>query len=564
MPLDLIAGINKPELLSLFESRRGSLLELNLLKVAVARPGNTGAVDRLLQNIFKILLKINGQGITDLVNEHLISSDKLFQLEAVRNSAIRPDKLTLERLQHLSQDSSPWNEHGYPLLQTEAVAILASFAINEPVVKSIMTSGHFSGELEAVRAEQQPLSDDELEPALSGLNSNDPSQRAWAARVIGLSGRYDLVPLLFDAIQNKENDDEVIKSVLWALSRLIRKGTTPIELVATYLEQGPDTYSAAAILIKSGTDQALAILGHELRRIGLVAGRINDQFIAINLWRHPAMRPLVAQEMWQAVQNDPNYGSRPELFEALLEIKDANVKEYLISEAFAPLPPFHIVERRAHILKALSQLDMDSAYSACEGAIGQSEADNHSLISLILEFDEERAIESLTRIAVNCSVSLRNSIGRCLRHTRRVAERNNQLLTMFGSGDASQRFSVVELVGWLGPGVLEYEILANALDDLSRRVHSAASRAIRRQRLEKQVQSRLQALKLVEDGRKWAYLDSVLSVADPHLLLCGKDDLFLWKFLPTKRAHYVRHVIEQLEKRKRDVEKEEKDEESRN
>ncbi len=71
-PLGLLAELNRPEHFERFEARAGSALEDNLLIVASKHvSAANGWLDHELANIWRILLRINGRGITQLVNLEL-------------------------------------------------------------------------------------------------------------------------------------------------------------------------------------------------------------------------------------------------------------------------------------------------------------------------------------------------------------------------------------------------------------------------------------------------------------------------------------------------------------
>ena len=557
-PVSLLADVDNPDLMPVFERRSGTELERRLVEVALFKLSRAGGSrDRELEGAKSVLLKINGTGLTEVVNAELISASKYSRLAGVEWSLMRPDRTTRERLQALIDSDELWNDQkGYPLLQAKAAVMLAAFGENAASVNGIVRWKKVLRDLSDVRRGMAPMTDNDLSKALAAIDSDDEDLRTGGLQALSVSGRSDLASLALNSLRNAKTESELARTSIWALGELECREAEAVTLIEPHLAIERHKYAAIIALARMGTPAANDALMNALARTGISPGHFHDNILAVNLCRSHSARATVGEAVWQTVQTHPDWGGQPVLFDCLLELDNPEVKEFLLREAYESDRPFRTSHHRAWIISTLGKIDREAAFRACESAMRSNFVDCDALAATLLRLDENRGVPILCQLAPRAvGVAIRYSIGHAL---RAVASRlvRHSLNEMMKSDNALDRKVALALAGWAGPEAMDAEILQAAMDDYSIQVRDAACDALQRWHVENQSSQLLELLGKSRGSRAWGVLDALLSSADPRSLQTKDDRLYLGDAYPKDGAPYWLYSRKRLDDRVKEVEKE--------
>jgi hypothetical protein len=551
-PVNLIAEVSRADLLDVIEDRANTTLEKRLTAIACIRVDKQQDPD--LPGLQRVLLKINGPGFTELVNHELRSSNQHSQLHGVRWATVRPDSDTHALLRSISLSDGFWNGGDYPLLQKKAAVALAVLGENEAVVANGLRWGDVLQELAEVRQGQHGMSDRDLQAAIGMLASDNNRERTAALHILSISGRQDSAAKARHVLQENSPDDGLNRAAIWALGSLVDTHSETVDLIAPYLRIPANHHAAAVALARIGTSSALSELYKELLRIGIIPGSPDGLMLAANLNGHSEYRTVVAQQVWTTLAANPWWGCSYELLASVTELEDPKIREFLIRAADETDDGTHIVGKRASTIRALAKLDPESARRACQTSISMRRKGCELLPAILLEIDEDSAIQFLCDAGASASSTLvRHSIGRAFRLASKQMHVVDVLRKMLEAADSNVRFSAAELAGFLGPGILNRELINAASRDFAPKVCKAATDALCRQRRESNVAELLVRLKESTGSRSWSLLDAILDTADPYLLKSASDKLWIGAFLPAEKQHCWIHIRDRLQERIRDV-----------
>ncbi len=549
-PLDSLAAISRLSLLERFAARAATTLDVNLRHVATSWIANADSfVDHDLQNAAKVLLKINGQGFTDLINDNLSSQNRYSHLFGIKWACARPNSMTRTLLRQLAMSETLYDDKS-PWIQSEASVALAALGENEAVIAYVLKFGQVLSKLADVRADQAAMTDTDVATALVALNSDDESTRTKGVWAIRLSGRSDLSTDVRRALRKASPESELTRAAVIALDALQDRHPDAIELFSKQLDVSSHTHVANLALLRNGSAAALVILEQVLRRTGLASGGIEQQMLAINLSRRPATRMAVAEIVWDAIREQWPPNIDDELLCCVAELNTPDVREFLIDEAYSADGDGPTVGRRLPAIRALSIIDPDGAFQACQSTLEAARKDRQMLPSCLMKIDQARASQALC----NCAVTEQSSLalwatGRALRRLHGSNPFQGRILKMLRSEDALERRAAAEISGWQPANSFGEDLKSLALGDNSLDVRRSAARAIERQQTEEHVIELLNALREGTENRRWSLSEAILDLADPLLLASRNDSLWLGHFLPSNCVYLWQH-IEQLIRRK--------------
>lgn len=557
-PLMLLEDVTSSHLLRVFESYAVSDLEKHLVEVAKLRlDGATLYVDHELEGVSSVLLKINGMGLTELINAELRSKSKHSRLKGVERSLMRPDRTTRELLRTQFDCEECWDENGYPLVQSNAAVMLAALGENAAVVKNILRWKTVLRELSDVRRGMTPMTDVELTDALAAIDSGDDEQCTQGLWALSVSGRSDLAPVAVEVLRRADPTSELARSAVWALGDLECRTAEAVELIEPQLYIEDHKYAAIIALARMKTSEANVSLEHCLSKSGITPGHVHDDLLAVNLCRRSDYQATVAAVVWQTIQEHPDWGGQSELLDCLASLDDPAVKEWLLREAYEPDKAVRTVGRRAWIVRTLARFDDTAAYQACESALLSGAVDHDELAKALIELNSDRAIPVVCKVAAQrAKAAVRYSIGLALRQANQKEQVSAALMTLVQSDSASDRKVALELAGWVGVGCLPKSMLLAALDDYAIAVRVAACNALRCHAVEADAIELLTLLKDSHGARAWSLLDAILNSANPQALQTRGDPLFLGDAYPHNGVPYWIYCRGQLERRAKDIDKE--------
>ena len=559
-PLSLLADVSRLGLLSEFEKRAGASLERVLTDLACSWPGRmTSCVDHELKYAIHVLLKIGGSGFTKLVNRQLASESKYARLDGIHLSLARPDSQTRRLLSAITQSLDMFDDkRAFLLLQAKATVALAALGENRAVVDSILRWGKVLVELPGMREGQPPMTDDDLTGAMDALAGADEEKRTNAVFALGVSGRVDLAPQIRQVLSEVEPDSEIAKACAIALGHFGDTHRDSMALLEAQLHIPRHMHAALLALLEIGDQESLTILERALRRRGIVSEPLTGDFLAASLGMRQETRTTVAEVLWADIQEngdrwlDPMPG-----LECLGELDTPEVHEFLVELANSSDQNGHVPEKKITAVRTLAKVDRDAAFRAAETSLRVGQRDREHYPALLIEIDDARAVAVLMTVYSHGLPTLAKwAVGRALRQSRERPEINSRLDQMMRAELPEARIVGVELGGWLPPDVLGNRIRQLAMEDSDRQVRLAAEKSVAAAEQEQYAIELLEAIEKAHGSRCWSYMEAVVNLRDPWLLVTRNDRLFLWERVSEKPPGFKRHAAELIKERMEKLRKE--------
>jgi hypothetical protein len=538
--LEYLSRIWRADLLDLFEAKRGTPLESKLAGMATQRVGKTGvSMDYDLENARLVLLKINGDGWTALVETELASAVPVVQRGGVRAATVRSSLVARAVLRELATDPNTSDDGQTEETIHEAVEALAVLGETDAMIRAIV---HGSGKvvsytLAELRAEGEPFDGAQIARLLQLLQSPVAETARRAALAIGISKRPELAPELVARLLKSPTGSDLAFGVILGLSCLGTANAAAIPALAAHLALDGKKKWAQKILVRIGTPAALAAV-----REGAMASVTTDVDFSlecmIDLVTWSSEKDEAVALLWQTIQQLPSDHLPPaEALDVLAAGAHDGVEQYLHDIAFGPdrLHYENQPEFRAEAIRALSRLSRRTALSAVEWALTEPLLGREHLPRVLLDIDVRTGLEMMVRLAPLLEPERRWTASRELRrHLRpdmssQVTEAISRLLN---SPDPVEREAGVDLARFLEPARFLNRLERLFIDDHDVRVQDAVSGALRVQQGERLASTLVGRLERADDNI-WPALYGITALADPDRLDTDEASLIP---LPTRSA----------------------------
>ena len=552
--LGIIGTASRLQLLERFETRAGTQLEVTLTRITRSLVKDAkGFVDHKLKEILPLLLKINGEGITETVNVNLSSNNVYNRLFGIEWALVRPDRTTRQLLCEIAA-SDDMDTDKYPWAQSRATVALAALGETQGVVACILKFGLVLPDLADVRHSQPPMTDTDLKDAFVALSDSNAESRVRGLRALSISGRPDLAIEARNALRQADPESDLALVAVHAIGSLRDEHPDVVDLVSPQLSIVPHRHAAHTALLWNRSSSGLAVLEQSLRRTGIPLGDV-QKLLALNLTRQPTTRRAAATVAWNAIQSTSLWYLDEDLLYCLEELDSQEVRDFIIEGAVADDGVF--VRARSSLIRALARFDKDAAFKAGASGLSHSKHDRERLPHTLVEIEQDRAIPVLCRAATSEQSSIVMwAIARAMRHARSSTSTRVALLEMLESGDDAQRRCGAGICGWQGTDSFAHELRALALDDSVEKVRVAAAAALKRQKKEGDVHDLLNALRDASSSRRWSIVESILNLGDPFLLASRDDPLWIGRSLSTDATYLWQHIKKRLNERIKELKKE--------
>lgn len=559
-PLGLLSEVNRPALLERFRARADGPLEISLTCLACSWGGRPSVShDHEIDLARRILTKIAGSGTTKVVNEYLKSEGRFARLDGIEYSLIASDAETRTLLKRIACETEDLWEgtDKFPLLQVHATVPLAVLGENSAVVLSILKWGFVSHKLADVRSRLPPMTDEDISPAVAALNDPQEETRVRAVGVLSVSGRTDFAKSARQILAQAPPESELALAAVMCLDHFQDESPEALSLLRSQLDVASHAHAAAIAILTSGNPNSLAILETDLMRRGYQAGVVVSDLLVANLARQPQTRKCAAEAVWSSGKKGQFGLDSPHAIEALGNLNDPAVVEFLTELAFAPKGGIYVSGRKAAAIRGLARYDKALAFRACEAALRNDRHDLECYPSLLAEIDEDRAIDVLFRLHVETpSARVRRAIGITFRKAKDQAKVRTQLDLMLGSERTLERVCGLEISSWQESAAWQHKVRTLAITDLDEKVRRAGEKASLL--LEKQANclELLTALEKASPVKCWALLEAVISVGDVDLLSDWNDALSVGRRVHTKSPGIQLYTWKLTEDRRRKQETE--------
>lgn len=273
-------------------------------------------------------------------------------------------------------------------------------------------------------------------------------------------------------------------------------------------------------LVRNGKRESLTLLERELQRRGIKSGLVAGDLLAANLGMRQETRKTVAEVLWKSIQENrgQSVGMTVSL-ECLVEIDSPEVREFLIEEAHAPEHFLHVVGRKADAIRALTEIDRDSAFRAAEMALLAERKDLELYPDLLIEIDQSRAIPVLFDAYSRRLCTFATwAVGRALRHVEDQTMVRSMLDRLMHVESTETRVTGVELSSWQPPSVFGDRIRQIAVTDPVTDVRRTAEKSaalVERQQFAIEL---LNVLEGTHGTRCWCYRCTRFTLSEPYLL----------------------------------------------
>ena len=556
---ELLARLAHAELIERLQYKAGSKLEALLTTVACSRVGRAGGYfDHVLHSARLLLLKIGGNGITILVNHELAQSDFYACLNGLTWALIKPDVETRRLLKAITKSNQLDGTSLSPYRQLLATRALAALHEDKAVVESVLRWGlHMPADLTDWGEGRTQIDEEKLQKAIEALNKADESAKINALLVLGISGRQDLIPRIRHVFSIARQESKVALASMITLDELRDKSSDAVRLFVLQLSVTERSVRAANALLNVGTEEALKNLAHYLCTIHRSDFHQFYQIgaeLALALSKYPLTRSAALKTLWPTIK-DQRWISWPHAcFEAVGNLDDEEMREWLREEAFPTEGALRNVPRIASVIRGLAKFDPVAAFQAALRALRQMHCDREAIPNLLLELDADNAIPALCSHApIERYTLTRWAIGRSLRHADKRDLVLENLKGMLQSPDPRVRQAGAELAGWQNSGYLQETLHKLCIDDMSDRVRRASREALLRQRDEEEVYRLMIAFRSTDSDQQWSLLEASIELGDPYLLNDKKDPLWLERILDGAEIALVKHAEKRLEERVKEV-----------
>lgn len=557
-PLDFLGRIACPKLLKILQEEAGGELERLIVEVAFSRlHTNDGYLDSILENARRILILIEGQGITTLIKRELSSEHFWVRYGGLKWAFVRADDSTIEQLAAIACRPIPRDTNGQPESGSfrdfcQSLTALAALGADSVLVEVLNQTGvvDIPIHLANLRAHRGPMPKALTNSAIQMLQDAAlPEDLLQTYLVIAwLSGDADFIPTVRTVLERAEPESQIANYACIALQYLGDQSDDFARLAA-HLAQTKENAEWGLNALIGLKNKGLKFLQNWIQSPSTT--EYIDSVIRI-LYHYAETRESAVDAAMHRYLNS-SFTHHP-LYDIAAESDNPDLRKQILEVAFAERAYVAIEPLRA--IQGLVKLDVDRAdvdraIEAIEHGLQFHPNIERDLCLLLVRIAPETAAKKLLESVIKIErESLIPAAGRALRRldptivAPSVIERMSIPLS-------SRRESVAELAGWL-PIPEITEALGHLADhDNSIDVRRVALAALERHRKEKMVCELLEAFPHAKPEHQWALLVAILEVADPYLLTDREDPLWIGQIFKKGIPYvFVHHAKGILEKRK--------------
>lgn len=554
-PLHLLHRVSSPKLLRRFEARAGSRLESSLTYYLTSRLNLKRPIhDSILEEGIRVLLRINGKGIRRLVQAELKATSRFERGRGALLAGLAPSGVTLGLLRRIAAVEAGSNDI-FPEERQRALDTLFSFADVPSTIGAVVRWGLWAAQQASwMRSGLRPFSDEELRRGLK-LASAAADPIANEVLVIAVSGRADLAGRVRAYAQAQDPSKKLLSACLFALGELGDSSDEALAIMRKAIQEKTGALSALRALRRVNAPgrveavvSALAVTRGE-KHLSNADFELLGEAYAI-----PEARRHVAGLIWTHIQGGGLLSMHESYLEALGELADPIVREYVWEAAFSHARSYDLQARQRAAIQALARMDPVSAFSASVQTLRSGAGDRVAAARVLLDCDPDRAIPALLEhVADEPTAKIRWAIGRALRPHRERISLQVQLRSRLSHPLARVRSTAAEIAGWMGPGFLAKNLEELILEDSSVEVEQAALSAAHRQEHEKHARALLDEIPRASQERCWALAECLVTLADPILLQTSGDPCSLGRLGNAVSAVLDRYLNERIEQRQREV-----------
>lgn len=554
-PLHLLHRVSSPKLLHRFEARAGSQLEASLTNYLTSRLNLKRSIhDSILEEGIRVLLRINSQGIQRLVRAGLRSSSGYERRRGALLAGLAPSGETLDLLRRIAAIEAGSNN---TFREERRRALDALFGLGDvaSTIGAVLRWGLWAAERASwMRSGLRPFTDKEVRRGLE-LASSSADPIANEMLVIAVSGRADFAGRVRACVQAQGPSKTLLRACLFALGELGDSSDEALTIMRKAIQEKSETLSALRALRRINAPgrveavvSALAVTRGE-KHLSKVDFELLGEAYAI-----PEARRHVAGLIWTHIQGGGLLSMHESYLEALGELTDPVVREYVWEAAFSNARSYDLQARQRAAIQALARMDPVLAFSASVQTLRSGAGDRVAAARVLLDCDPGRAIPVLLEcVADEPTAKVRWAIGRALRpHSARVSLRD-RLRSRLSNPLARVRSTAAEIAGWLGPGFLAKNLEELVLEDSSVEVEQAAVSAVHRQEYERHARALLDEIPRASQERCWALAECLVTLADPILLRTSSDPCSLSRLGNAVSTALDQYLNVRIEQRQREV-----------
>ena len=560
-------------LLQRLQQRAGNIWEARLTRLLIEDdPHPMGALDVVQKDAKQALYKVGGTGYTRLVNHWLEHGDLYSRREGIEAAFKRPDAETIRLLEGLAAEGhGTEKEDGSDYDSRSAQLALARIGVWRSVVTTIVLwQGKSNREAIFARWGSEPLSDDDLEPALIALKGNPKHPGAIMSLGFGQRTDYSSYIVSILAEENVEVHSEVVNACVWALTMLQEVPPEAIGVLAPRLSRPEGRWLVLSLLMREAGPKSaktlLAFLQYQLNA-PLIApyphSIVDDAIRAAHfLLRNPATRAEASALCHQRIVRDaePDFVAQ-RLIQSMLEneqedkqtptlLGDERTRDFLAINAFQDGGNIHYVGERAQAIRGLAAFDPADAYDAALRVLRTPTAnDRNQSPQLLLELDRVRGVRDLMQhLTTERKTLMRRTCARALcakGASDALCERDIK------SSDPLKREAACFTLGFALPSGEVVSAVRVCLEDEDVRVFEAACEALRRLHATRCADELVAAyLASYNESERWVLLDAALEVGDVF------DVNWLQRMLYNSSPLTAEYAWGEVSKRRKDEEEE--------
>ncbi|MCY3868393.1 MAG: hypothetical protein OXG87_02475, partial [Gemmatimonadetes bacterium] len=521
---------------------------------------NDGYFDHILENARRILILIEGQGITTLINRELASEHFWVRHGGLKWAFIRLDDSTIEQLAAIAQRPIPRDANGKPkpefsqeFYQTlTALAVLGADLVLVEILTEILTQTDVVDmlpiHLANLRAHCGPMPKDLTDSALRILQDTALSEDLLLPSLViaWLSADTDFIPTVRKVLERTDPESQIAKYACIALRELGDQSDDFARLAEQLAQtkENADWGLNALIGLKNGLDFLK----------NWIQSPSNPDYIGRvirTLYHYAETREFAVDAAVHRCLNS-RFTLHP-LYDIAAESDNSDLRKQILEVAFAERA--HVTVEPLRAIQGLAKFDVARAIEAIEYGLKVHPNIEGDLCLLLVRIAPETAVEKLLDTVITIErKSLIPAVGRALRRldptivAPSIVERMSIALS-------SGRESVAEVAGWLLiPEITEaLGRLAEHEHDRLLNVRRVALDALERQRREQMVYTLLEEFSYAKPAHQWAILVAILEIADPYLLDDREDPLCIEQiFTESVPYAFVHHAEAVLEKRKQE------------
>ena len=534
------ASVSRRELLDHLTLRIGSRLEKNLASLGRARssPENEyGQYDRHLPFVRELLLKIGGEGVTELANFELRHHGSV---ERFHRALYAPNAETHRLFLTILEASGSISQ----IPRHFITQCLADLGYDADVVEAVLRWGE---EARPVRESLPPMSDETLAPALKTVDGLELARIPNALLVLSVSGRADIAPRIQDCIKRFPKNEDLRPAALSALADLGLCDSMVIRWLAEELKHKnelryglsvnrllrlrcAESYETLVQHIESLDPERLNCI--DLKLIDILRnseeGRVHSEGVILRII--PFLPKYSNHDLDYEIFGDIE--SVPRLDDELYKAASNDRNESAVNG-----------------IRALFRRDPKAAVDAIHAAWRREPFWKDRLPELLIEMDSSNAVQFLAdHVATESRSAVRWAIARALRW---VSERDSVSVVigdLLESSDPSSREAGAEVCGAQGPGFLRGR-LHELLSDPYQQVRRAAAHALMQQDKEGWTEDLLASVSKMTGPAVWATFKAITRLGDPYLLYRRDDPLWIGAALEGKPSFVIKAVHRDIVRR---------------